>query len=133
MLGETVDLSGAEIPRAPEWTISIDAEVRAPMERFGQSLSPLGEGYFRAEWSYRSKTIPVLESLIPNPQQLIAEEFDLFNLRAGFVTDKFRVSAYVENVFDEVYFTNFGGFGFSGARINPTYRTYGINFNIYFN
>jgi iron complex outermembrane receptor protein len=132
VLGQTVDLSGERIPRAPKWTVNVDAELRASMATFGDALSGLGEGFVRAEWSYRSKSIPVLDSLVPNPQQLIAEEFDVLHLRAGFGTDRYRVSAYVENVTDELYFTNFTGFGFSGARINPTYRTYGVNFNVYF-
>ncbi len=132
VLGQTVDLSGERIPRAPEWTISADAELRGPMATLGDALSGLGDGFVRAEWSYRSESIPFLDSLVPNPQQLISEEFDVVNLRAGITSDRYRVSAYVENLFDELYFTNFVAFGFSGARISPTYRTYGVNFSVDF-
>jgi iron complex outermembrane recepter protein len=133
VMGNTVDLSDREIPRSPKWTASIDAEYRKQMADIGEILSPLGEGYLRAEWSYRSRSVPLLDSLVPNPQQLVSDQFELLNIRAGFVTDTYRLDAYVENVLDEVYFTTFWGFGFSGARINPTYRSYGIKFKYYFN
>lgn len=129
VLGNTVDLSGAEIPRAPKWTASLDGEYRVP-------LAALGEGFLRAEWSYRSKSYPSLDDHIPitrNPQQHVASGFDLLNLRAGITADRYRIDAYVENVLDEVYTTTSAGFGFAGARFHPTYRTYGIKFKYLFN
>lgn len=132
VLGSVVDLSGRRIPRAPRWTTSLDAEYRVPLSTLGATMTSWGEGYLRAEYSYRSSSLPVVDSLIPNPQQLISEEFDLLNIRAGINNERFRVDAYVENVLDEVYFTTFVGFGFAGARINPTYRTYGVRFHYLF-
>ena len=129
VLGRTVDLSGEEIPRAPKWTVSLDGEYRMP-------LAAIGEGFLRAEWSYRSKSYPSLDDHIPlamNPQQRVASGFDLLNLRAGIVADKFRIDAYVENLLDEVYTTTSAGFGFAGARFHPTYRTYGVKFKYLFN
>ena len=128
VLGNTVDLSGAEIPRSPKWTVSLDGEYRLPLASFG-------EGFLRAEWNYRSKSYPSLDDHIPisaNPQQHIASGYDLLNLRAGIVADKFRIDAYVENLLDEVYTTTSAGFGFAGARFHPTYRTYGIKFKYLF-
>ena len=129
VLGNTVDLSGKAIPRAPRWTTSLDGEYRIPLAGFG-------DGFLRAEWSYRSKSFPSLDDHIPitaNPQQHTASGFDLLNLRAGVVADRYRVDAYVENLLDEVYTTTSAGFGFAGARFHPTYRTYGIKFKYLFN
>ena len=42
---------------------------------------------------------------------------------------KYRVTAYVDNAFDDNYYTSTYDFGFSnGAGIVPSYRTYGVRF-----
>lgn len=126
VLGDTVDLSGKDIPRAPEWTTSVDAEYRFP-------LTGIGQAFLRAEWSYRDKSFPTLDDHVVNPQQHIAGSFDLLNIRIGIDADKYRVDAYIENALDEVYTTTSGGFGFAGARFHPTYRTYGVRVKYVFN
>lgn len=126
VLGSTVDLSDRRIPRAPQWTLSADGEYRFPLARLSDGLAGLGDAYFRAEWSYRDETVPGIDSLVRNAPHDRPDAFDIVNFRAGFEGRRLRVDAYVENAFDEEYFTTFDAFGFAGARIHPTYRTYGV-------
>ncbi len=124
--GVPVDLSGKRIPRAPKWTLNADAQYTVP-------LSDVGEMYVRAEWSHRGQSFPTIDSLLEQGFPFRAPSFDLFNLRAGFGTDRFKVSAFVENVFNEEYFTTTQGFSFAGIKIHPAYRTWGIRFSTQFN
>jgi outer membrane receptor protein involved in Fe transport len=50
----------------------------------------------------------------------------------GYVTDRFSVVGFVENAFDEQYFTATSDNGFlSGVGIQPSRRTYGIRVNVH--
>ena len=60
--------------------------------------------------------------------------FSVWNFRAGLIAEKYEVTAYVENAFDEQYFTGIDPtFGFSGVMIRPAQRIYGIRFRIHTN
>lgn len=124
--GVPVDLSGKRIPRAPKWTLNADAQYTVPLEQ-------AGDLFVRAEWSYRSQSFPTIDSLLQTGFPFRAPAFDLWNIRAGFGNDRFRISAFVENLFNEEYFTTTQGFGFSGIKIHPAYRTWGIRFSTQFN
>lgn len=124
--GEIKDLSGMPIPRAPEWTASADAQYT-----FFQDILGL-EPYVRGEVSYRSESIPVIDSVgvpgFPN----VAPSFTVWNFRLGARSDRYSVEAYAENAFDEEYFTTIGGTSFSGRQIRPAVRLYGVRFSAHF-
>lgn len=124
--GQIKNLSGMPIPRAPEWTASADAHYTFFEDILG--LQP----YMRGEVSYRSESIPVIDSLgvqgFPNE----APSFSVWNFRLGASSDQYAIEAYAENAFDEEYFTTIGGTSFSGRQIRPAVRRYGVRFLAHF-
>ncbi len=123
--GQTYDLSGETLPRAPQWTANADAQYSFPV---GSEL----QGFVRGEVSYRSATIPIYDGIVREGFPWRTPSFNVWNLRAGISGDRFRISAYVENVFDEQYFTGIDPtFGFSGIQLHPSQRTYGVRFTVH--
>jgi iron complex outermembrane receptor protein len=62
----------------------------------------------------------------------LVPSYDVFNLRAGISGDRWAITAYVENLTDENYYTGTQeNFGFGGFRIRPHFRVYGINFRLF--
>lgn len=118
--GDVVDLSGFRIPRAPKWTLSADAEYSFPF--VSQT-----DAFIRIEWSYRSETFPTIESLLEDDVfPFRAPAFDVWNFRIGVENENFRFDAFIENAFNEEYFTTSDGFGFAGIQIHPATRTFGF-------
>lgn len=117
--GQVVDLSGMRIPRAPKWTLSANAEYSFPFVRDT-------EAFLRVEWSYRSQTVPDIDSLLRTGFPFRAPAFSLWNFRTGFSNDTFRFDVYIENAFNENFFTTTNGFGFAGIQIHPSTRTFGF-------
>jgi iron complex outermembrane receptor protein len=123
--GQSYDLSGERLPRAPKWTANADAQYTF---RLGSGL----EGFVRGEASYRSGTITIFDGIVREGFPWRAPSFDVWNLRAGVTGDRFRVTAYVENIFDEQYFTGIDPtFGFSGIQLRPSRRTYGLRLMVH--
>ncbi len=120
--GEEVDLSGRRVIRSPKWTLSTTAQYEFPLE----SLVRDGTGYLRAEWSYRAKTKPNVPSIIEEGFPNDIESFQVANLRAGVRSDVWGFEGYLENAFNEQYFTGHAGFGFGGIRVRPHPRTWGV-------
>ena len=55
-------------------------------------------------------------------------DYDVWNLRAGYDTEKWSFIAYVQNLTEEDYFTGTQeNFGVSGFRLRPHPRVMGIN------
>ena len=53
--------------------------------------------------------------------------YDIFNLRAGIEGEQYTVAAYVENLFDDTYFTNAYQKAFmSGLHVEPGVQRYGV-------
>ena len=127
--GEEVDLSGTDVIRAPRWTISANAQYDFPL---GGSLPADALGYARAEYSYRSKNKPDVESITHNGFPYFIPSFSIVNFRLGTKTDAWAVEAYLENAFDKKYYTGLAGFGFAGIRVRPNPRTWGmrVSFNV---
>lgn len=125
-----VDLSGESLPNTPELTLSGSLDYSFPVG--GEGL----EAFARAEWNYRDETASNLEAVASNagllnlpkfPYQI--ESYNVVNLRAGLRGDRFRINAYIENLFDEQYYTGTGdGFGLSGIRVKPHSTTFGVKF-----
>lgn len=62
----------------------------------------------------------------------LVPSYDVFNLRAGISGDRWAITAYVENLTDENYYTGTQeNFGFGGFRIRPHFRVAGINFRLF--
>ena len=58
--------------------------------------------------------------------------YDVFNLRAGISGERWAITAYVENLTDENYYTGTQeNFGIGGFRIRPHFRVYGINIRFF--
>ena len=89
------DLTGNSLPYAPAVNLSAVGEYRHP-------ISGALDGFFRAEYSYRSDQ----EGRNNNNPVELQPAYDLLNLRFGVATSNFEFEIYGENVLDEVYFTN---------------------------
>ncbi len=122
IFGETYDLSGTPLPRAPEWTINADAQ-------YTFSMRNNMEGFVRGEISYRDEAIPLFDATVVTGYPWRTPSFSVWNFRAGVIAERFQVTAYIENAFDEEYFTGIDPtFGFSGVMIRPSQCIYGIRF-----
>jgi len=118
--GSNRTLDGETIPNSPEWTISADTE-------YGFQYSANWEGYARLEWIYRGAINPNTRSLIFSGYPWDVPSYNFFNLRIGAEKENFRLVAYVENLFDEKYYTNAYQKAFAGGMfIEPGYQTYGL-------
>jgi iron complex outermembrane receptor protein len=124
--GENRILDGRRIPNSPKWTISADAEYRIPM-------SGDMEGFVRGEYFYRDELRSTTSALIREGFPWEVPSFNVFNLRAGINTEKYSVVLYVENLFDETYYTNAYQKAFTGGlHIEPGVQRYGIRGRYHF-
>ncbi len=147
-----VNLKGEPLPRAPELTWNMTAD-------YGFVLGSW-DGWARLEWIYKDSQFSTIEdvtylqtsgvTIYRDPltrEDWIAQmpsrtdgypfrtpKADIFNLRVGVhVNECWEVVAYVENVTDEKYFTGTGeNFGFSGFRLRPHPRIWGVKANYRF-
>jgi iron complex outermembrane receptor protein len=122
--GAIVDLSKQPMPNAPRWTAGADAQYTFP-------IGPTWEGFARVEWFYRDETYSDLTSVARRDEgfPFVVPSYDHTNLRAGLQSDRFSIVAYIQNVFDEDYFTNIYEKAFvSGMALQPSYQTYGLRF-----
>lgn len=127
--GQQVDLSGHQVIRSPEWTLSSNAQYEFPLTDL---MSADTMGYVRGEWSYRSKTTPNMPSLIRSGFPFDIDAFQVVNLRAGMRTDAWNLEAFLENALDEEYFTGHANFGFGGIRVRPHPRLWGVRMSFNF-
>ena len=139
--GFIVNLDGLDVPKSPKLTVNLVGEYRWPIGN--------GDAWARVEYVHRdsqksnpeaivwqqirglvlpnsSPADPALLTPTPDGFPFVAPEYDLINLRAGYEWDKFSVDVYIDNAFDEKYYTSTGEtFGISGIRIRPHPRTFG--------
>jgi iron complex outermembrane receptor protein len=119
--GVVVNASGKRLINAPKWTISSYAE-------YTRELMGEYEGFLRAEYNRRSEQLSSTFALRYEVWPFIAPAYDVVNLRAGFGNDRWDVNAFVENAFDEDYFTNaYEQAFYSGVQVEPSTRLYGLN------
>ena len=120
-----VDLSGKPLPKAPKWTISSYAQYSVP-------LSSNVSAFLRGEYFHTSDTYTNVNNIaaVATGQPLFpyrVNGYDKVNLRLGIETDRYRVTAYVENLFDAKYYTSSFDFGFAdGVAVIPSLRRWGI-------
>nr|WP_279347114.1 TonB-dependent receptor [Govania unica] len=120
----TLDLSGWTLPKAPKWTLSATAQ-------YNVALTDKWEGFIRGEWSYIGQTYSNVNALgAAKMGHLFPFEVPAYNkanFRVGADNGKYRVVAYIENAFNENYYTSSYDFGFvDGAAVVPGFRTFGI-------
>ncbi|WP_417450309.1 TonB-dependent receptor [Kordiimonas sp.] len=118
--GQNYTLDGYTIPNSPKWTLSGDAEYTFPV--VGDY-----EGYIRAEWFYRGDTVSNKDYLIKSGFPYEVPDYNSTNVRVGMGNDQYSIVAYVENVFDNNYYTNAYQKAFVGGLfVEPSVRTVGI-------
>ena len=118
--GANRDFSGRTIPNSPEWTMYADAE-------YDFALGDNWDAYARLEWTYRDEIKPDTEAMLETGFPWDVPSYNFFNLRIGADSENWSVVGYVDNLFDEVYYTNAYEKAFSGGMfIEPSYQTYGV-------
>jgi iron complex outermembrane receptor protein len=126
-----LDLSGAPLPKAPEWTISAFAQYDMPL---GGDLNAFirGEYFYTSDAYTNVNNIAAVRTGRPTfPFRVNA--YDKVNLRVGVETDRFSVVGYVENLFDSDYYTASFDFGFAnGVAVLPALRRWGVRANVRF-
>lgn len=117
--GQNRVLDGFTIPNSPEWTMSADAEYSFNVQGW--------DSYARLEWVFRDDINPNTTSLIYEGFPWDVPSYDFFNLRVGFEKDNLKIVGYVENLFDEKYYTNAYQKAFAGGLfIEPSFQRFGI-------
>ncbi len=127
--GATVDLTGMMLPRTPKVTWNVAAQYDA-------SLGGKLEGFARVEAygrsSSRSDLEAVAQSLLGLPQfPYRAPSFGVVNIRMGVSRDNVSLSGFIENLFQEDYYTSSSeNFGLAGIRVRPNPRKFGIRLKV---
>lgn len=127
--GNQVDLTGQTLPRTPKTTWNIAAQ-------YDQAIAGNLNGFFRAEAfgrsSSRSDLEAVAQSLLGLPQfPYRAPSFGVVNIRMGVSTENISLSGYIENLFQEDYYTSTSeNFGLAGMRVRPNPRRFGIRLKV---
>lgn len=117
---ENVVLDGRTIPNAPKWTFSADAE-------YSFALTPSIDAWVRTEWTYRDSIRATTSAMVREGFPWEVPSYNYFNLRAGMEFERWRLVAYVENVFDRNFYTNAYEKAFTGGlHIEPSFRTFGL-------
>jgi iron complex outermembrane receptor protein len=136
--GWEVNLIGLELPKAPEISASLAGEYRWPIAA--------NEAWLRLEYVHRDGQYSDIEGLTnqqttgPSPAQgivralpfgefpYLSPDFDVVNLRLGFDMTNWYFNAYVQNLFEEEYYTGTQeNFGVSGIRLRPHPRIFGAS------
>ena len=141
--GFEVTIDGLDLPKAPDLSYNLAAEYRWPMGA--------NSAWGRIEFIHRDGQYSDIEGLTnkqtrgPSPNwgvsrivgdnefPFLSPDFDVFNLRGGWDTDKWGFQVYVQNLFEEKYYTGTQeNFGISGIRLRPHPRIFGANVFILF-
>jgi iron complex outermembrane receptor protein len=124
--GQVINASGKRLINAPKWTIGAHAEYSRQV--FGEN-----DGFVRAEWTHRSEQLSNTFALRYEVYPFISPSYDVVNLRAGIGNDRWNVNVYAENLFDEEYFSAaYEKAFYSGVQVEPSVRTFGIDFRYRF-
>lgn len=125
--GRQVDLSGAQIPNSPKWTLNANAEYTV-------DLSDEYSGFIRAEWFYRSGIVANTSGLIFTGFPWEVPGYNSTNLRVGVQNEKFSLTGYVENLFDKKYYTNAYEKAFiGGIYLEPSKQVFGARLTMKIN
>lgn len=118
-------LDGETIPNSPEWTVSADAE-------YDFRVTDTWDGWVRLEYTFRDSIEPTVPSVVYEGFPWDVPSYDFFNLRVGLQRENFRIVGYVENLFDEDYYTNaYQKAFYSGMFVEPSWQKYGVRLTYY--
>jgi iron complex outermembrane recepter protein len=124
LFGKVYDASGHPLLLAPKWTASTAAQYTIPVVADFDAFA-------RVEYAYRDK-------FFNDPQELeraghFVPSYNSWNLRVGFENDRYRLTAYAENVFDNKNYVGSRETQFLSGNavvINP--RRFGVQFTAKF-
>ena len=125
-----VNLTGQPLPKAPKLTVSTDGQ-------YNVRLSGDWTGFLRAEFTHQDKHFYDVNgtagALLGFRFPFEIPAHDVWNFRVGASNDRYRVVAFIDNAFDDNYYTSTYDFGFTnGAGVIPSFRTYGVRFTANF-
>jgi len=125
-----LDLSGQPLPKAPKWTINANAQ-------YDIELDSSWEAFLRAEYTYQDEFFYDVNgtagALLGFEFPFLIPSRSVWNFRAGVHNHKYRIVAFVDNAFDDDYYTATFDFGFSnGASVVPGFRSWGIRATAFF-
>ncbi len=134
-----VNLEGLDIPKSPPLTANLVGDYRWPLTT--------GEASIRAEYLYRDGQLSNVEALVwpqtrgrfvpargtsaflpatPDGFPFQTPDYSVVNLRVGYERNNVAFALFVENAFDEEYYTGTNeDFSITGIRIHPHPRIYG--------
>jgi iron complex outermembrane receptor protein len=127
--GNQVDLTGQVLPRTPKTTWNLAAQ-------YDRAVTGNLNGFLRAEAfgrsSSRSDLEAVAQSILGLPEfPYRAPSFGVVNIRMGLNADNISLSGYIENLFEEDYYTSSSeNFGLAGMRVRPNPRRFGIRMKV---
>ena len=127
--GSQVDLTGRTLPRTPKVTWNAAAQ-------YDTAISNSINGFARIEAFGRSSSFSDLEavsqSILGLPQfPYRAPHFGVVNIRMGVSSGNVSLSGFVENLFEEDYYTSTSeNFGLAGMRVRPNPRRDGIRLKV---
>ncbi|HLA73961.1 MAG TPA: TonB-dependent receptor, partial [Steroidobacteraceae bacterium] len=91
-VGNVQDLSGKPLFNAPEWNFNVNAQYDFPL---GDTLT----GFVATGYRWQSD---VIFNLLQDPDS-VQDAFGVANLSGGIKTEQWKLTAFVNNVFDESY------------------------------
>ncbi|MEM9257737.1 MAG: TonB-dependent receptor, partial [Pseudomonadota bacterium] len=91
---EPVDLSGTRLPRAPEWTVNTQLQ-------YNFTLASGADMYLRGEYQYTDDQFAELGGR--QYDAFVLESYEFVNFRVGYAKGSYSLTAFAENVFDEIY------------------------------
>lgn len=136
--GFVVELQGLEIPKAPQFTANLVGEYRWYMDD--------SDVWLRLELIHRDGQYSDVEGLtnrqtrgpspnsgitraVPNGEfPYLSPDYNIANLRAGWSSEQWEVTFYIQNLTDKEYYTGTQeNFGVSGIRLRPHPRVVGAS------
>ena len=86
-------VDGTETPLVPKWTFNANAVYYIPLNLGGENM----KGYISGNYSYQDDRFNT-----PNPLTRVSQDsYDLASFRIGLETERWQVSLFVDNAFDE--------------------------------
>jgi iron complex outermembrane receptor protein len=115
--GQQQDLSGGPLPRAPDWTASGFA-------RYEYSFTDRFNGFARGQVSFTGERYEDIAARDP----FYVPGYTTVDVSLGVETDRFRVSAYVENALDNEHYVGIreSSLSLSGLQVSPRPRMFGV-------
>ncbi len=152
------DIDGVTIPRAPEWTLSLFGQYDFTIGE--RPAWVRAEWSYRDETTSDIEAVvsglPILDNAVTEERGLDTSfngtgfgngvpfpwprgdfpsqvpSYDVVNLRAGISGDRWAINVYIENLFDDHYYTGTQeNFGLGGFRVRPHFRVAGIKIRLF--